>query len=102
MRVFHSNKWSPDSKSITPSALRVALVSLIAVAALAAIVPSAGAIPPRGRQRNTSAFIYPPAFVAFMDTQYGRLWMHTVQEQVIRRMYMTWIEKNCNPDKKDR
>lgn len=37
---------------------------------------------------------YPPAFISFMETNYGRMWMHTVQEQVVRRMYVAWLLKN--------
>jgi hypothetical protein len=75
--------------------------SLIAVGALCIQTNSAFCIPPGWSLR---AQAYPQAFATFMDDNFGRAWMHTVQERIVRRMYAVWCEKNCvkSTEKKDR
>jgi hypothetical protein len=75
--------------------------SLIAVGALCLQTNSAFCIPPGWSLR---AQAYPQAFATFMDDNFGRAWMHTVQERVVRRMYTVWCAKNyVKPtEKKDR
>ncbi len=68
----------------------IALGTCLLVAALWVDVPSASSIPPRWRVPGTGSHAYPPAFESFMAATYGDLWMHTVQEQVIRRTYRDW------------
>lgn len=75
--------------------------SLIAVGALCFQTNSAFGIPP-GWSLRTQA--YPQAFITFMDDHFGRAWMHTVQERIVRRMYAVWCEKNdaMRKEKKER
>lgn len=61
-------------------------------------VSPASSVPPRLPRPSTGSHRYPPAFEAFMVVEFGDLWMHTVQEQVIRRMYLTWREKQERKD----
>ncbi len=79
----------------------IALVIAIAFAPTAILLSSAMAdrIPPLGGQ-NTP---YPAAFLAYMTTNYGPVWMHTVQEEVVRRIYMSWLRKEApKPIDKDK
>ncbi|MSR29774.1 MAG: hypothetical protein EXS03_09435 [Phycisphaerales bacterium] len=62
--------------------------------AIAVMMPSAAradrtAVPPLGSQR----ILYPVAFQSYMAVNYGPVWMHTVQEEVVRRIYVSWLAK---------
>jgi hypothetical protein len=37
-----------------------------------------------------------------MSGVYGTQWMHTVQEEMIRRIYRSWLAKECGKLEKDR
>ncbi len=80
---------------------RVSLTLILACITLGLFfvdVSPASSIPPRPSPPSTRSHRYPAAFEALMVTEFGDLWMHTVQEQVIRRMYLTWQGKQ---DRKD-
>ena len=70
-----------------------AIIVCVAAGSLFVGVTPASSVPPREYSPSTGAHRYPAAFERFMAVQFGDLWMHTVQEQVIRRMFVTWQDK---------
>ncbi len=70
----------------------------VALGLMFANATPASSVPPRPRGPVTGSHRYPSAFESFMVVEFGDLWMHTVQEQVIRRMYLTWQEKQERKD----
>jgi len=79
-------------------AIRLLSLSLLTFGSVLWLTPSALGIPPWHSIRGSA---YPPAFVQFMDFNYGKMWMHTVQEQIVRRIYVIWLEKE-NASSKDK
>ncbi len=77
------------------------MLLLASVMAVSVLAPNAQGTPPRSRQRSVVAQMYPQGFVDFMDAEFGRMWMHTVQERAVRCMYLNWLQKNSDPAKKD-
>ncbi len=66
---------------------------IVAGSLVGEIAPAFGVPPKRSTARSTGAHRFPAAFEQFMVIEYGELWMHTVQEQVIRRMFIAWQDK---------
>lgn len=101
MKFPNKNRLSSNRGRKTRALLSFLIISLAAVGTLCWDAPSAFGTPQRHPPGSLFAQAYPPAFIAFMDTEFGRMWMHTVQERVVRRMYVLWLEKNF-PVKKDK
>ena len=101
MKSPHKFPWSYVFRSIKRFSFSFLTFSLIAVGAICLQASSALGSPPGWTFR---AQAYPQAFVTFMDVHFGRAWMHTVQERVVRRLYAVWCEKNdeMQKDKKER
>jgi len=87
-------KNPPNTRSLSSSRARqLAVVGAAVVCALwmpASSGSQALAVPPLHGTRSTP---YPPAFCAFMEIRYGEYWMHTVQERIVRRIYVEWCQK---------
>ncbi|MSR44357.1 MAG: hypothetical protein EXS15_03235 [Phycisphaerales bacterium] len=90
------------------SAVTLACVSLNTLGGLGALgalgalgwsVQSACADSSRDRGQWTSSQRYPAAFRLFMEINYGRMWAHTVQEQVVLRIYARWLDKSSKTDR---
>lgn len=83
--------------------LRLTALGTAALCALWMPAPAgsrAFAVPPLHGTRSTP---YPPAFCAYMEVRYGEYWMHTVQERIVRRMYVEWCLKHQEkPKPRDR
>jgi len=80
------------------TALRAAVLCVLWMPA--AVVSQVHAVPPL---HGTRATIYPPAFCAYMEVHHGEYWMHTVQERIVRRIYMEWCQKQKEkPKPRDR
>ncbi len=78
------------SQSLTRARSAIIALVMIATPVLVSHSPAlADRVPPLGGQRSP----YPPPFISYMNTNFGRMWMHTVQEEVVRRIYTAWLAK---------
>ncbi|MSQ90626.1 MAG: hypothetical protein EXS01_04425 [Phycisphaerales bacterium] len=92
MRLSHKNANPSVRGTTVRRTLSVAVLACIALATVGGTVSSASGNPARGRVRNVASQRYPVAFRAFMDVHYGRMWAHTVQEEVVQRIYARWLD----------
>ncbi len=90
-----------NTTKLTIRRLAIAVCVLVAPLALSIAIPTAlaadrSSVPPTGGQR------YPLAFHAYMGVNYGPQWMHTVQEEMVRRIYRSWLIKEYGKSDKER
>jgi hypothetical protein len=92
-------------KTIEQKLNRLTTMACVGIAASALTIGLATSNATADGRRTVSGLshsAFPPAFTAYMSGVYGTQWMHTVQEEMIRRIYRSWLAKECGKLEKDR